>query len=320
MKHFLIILILLIYGFSLSSQIRENEIQDAQIYLLGKYDKYDILILGEHHWLKSEVEFMTKMLPLLHGSGVNVFAFEYLAFTAQPLIDSLLAKEKFDKQLVNLIINEKPHWYVKEYMNILHVLWKINHTSTKKIRVLGCDASSALLYTMDNDSMMAKCIIADYLKYGEKIFIYCGRNHGFTSFRQYKFDKKTEIIRLGNIVYNHFPEKVTNIAFFPMVYLENYDTRKQYFLFDILFSKKQKNVGFDLKGSSIENIITDDVVLRNNSNFKLGTFYDGAIYLDNKLRMCSPHNRLNNEIKNELKKYKKLIRKIKYVNQFGVDK
>ncbi|MDR1654169.1 MAG: hypothetical protein LBS01_11105, partial [Prevotellaceae bacterium] len=75
---------------SFAQQNQSNfDIQNANEYLLSKYQQYDIVILGEHHRIKNELNFLKQNIPLLYKNGVRCFAFEFLAFTAQDKIDRL---------------------------------------------------------------------------------------------------------------------------------------------------------------------------------------------------------------------------------------
>jgi len=215
MKRFILSFIIFYYVFCTAQQNVETfMIQNANDYITSKYQTYDIVILGESHWIKDEVNFLKHNIPLLYNAGVRCFAFEFLAFTAQDNIDKLINSDKFSKSLRDSIISETSIWFIIEYMDILYVLWKLNKSNEEKIKVLGLNYPEKFQITIDRDSTMAKNIIKHYTETNEKMLIYCGANHGFTKFKMCNSDG--DFMRMGNIVYEQFPDKVTNIRFFPL--------------------------------------------------------------------------------------------------------
>jgi hypothetical protein len=103
------------------------------------------------------------------------FAFEFLAFTAQEKINNLINSDTFSKSLLDSVISEKSHWYVKEYLNILHTLWSLNQKN-KDVIVLGLDVPNNFPLSINNDSIMAEIAINYYSDTKNKILIYCGKN------------------------------------------------------------------------------------------------------------------------------------------------
>jgi hypothetical protein len=275
------------------SQQNEKDliVQNANEYIASKYQNYDMVILGENHWIKNELTFLKKIIPLLYENGVRCFAFEFMAFTAQDKIDRLMAMNKFSKPVRDSIISEKSHRFIKEYMDILYVLWKLNQSSEEKIKVLGLDVPNRFPASIDRDSTMADNVIKYYSQTNNKILIHCGRNHGFTKFYQCKSPKEN-VVRLGNIVYQKFPDKVTNISFFPMVYSD--ENEKYYFL---SYKDKKSVFGMDLKNSPVSKNTSGSYYLQKCDNYSLGNFYDGAVFINKKIKLCRPHKKLPEEDK-----------------------
>jgi hypothetical protein len=291
-------------------------VQDANEYIASKYQNYDIVILGECHRLENELSFLKKNIPLLYEKGIRCFAFEFLAFTAQDKIDKLIAADKFSKPLRDSVISEKPRWFLKEYMDILYVLWKLNKSSKKKIKVLGLDLplSYPNYQSIDKDSVMAANVIKYYSKTKGKMLIYCGANHGFTKW--YMYSPGGEIaVRMGNIVYQKFPDKITNIYIFPMIYE---DENENYYV--ISYKNKKSVFGMDLKNSPVSQITAGSYYFQKCADYSWGNFYDGAIFINKKLKLCKMDKKISEEYRKEFYKvqtifYKELRTSLVFINE-----
>jgi hypothetical protein len=309
MKNILTIILAFAMALSFAQQNQSDlDIHNANEYLLAKCQKYGIVILGENHWIKNELMFFKKVIPLLYKHGIKCFAFEFLSFTAQDKINSLINAEKFSKPLLDSIISEKPQWYIQEYMELLYTLWKINQTN-KDVTVLALDVPNYFPISINNDSVMADIVVKYYSETKNKILIYCGRNHGFTKFHQCRTPSET-IDRLGNIVYHNFPNQVTNISFFPIIYQ---DTDKQYHQFSYIVNSK-KTFGMDLKNSPISESKNGFYYLQKCDNYSIGNFYDGAIFINKKIRFCKPNKKLSEEDRKSLYDVQRIITKTSISN------
>jgi hypothetical protein len=295
------------------SQTDNFKIQEAKQYFTEKYNNYDIVILGEHHGRKEEVSFLKEILPLAYEKGVRAFAFEFLVYTVQSKIDSLMSLEQFNHSLVDSIIQEQPFWFVREYMDILYALWELNRIKPESIRIIAAEAPEHLYSVRDRDSVMADNILLDYEKYRNKILVYCGTAHGFTKFYQMK-PNQAPVIRLGNILYNKYLEKVTNVTFFPIFFFtfdeKGMPTQCTSFSYVI---RKNKCFGFDLQNSPIASLTYGDYYLRNNPTYNLGNFYDGAVFLNKRVKICTTHPNLGQSDRENYKIVEKLMQKRKRI-------
>ena len=304
MKYFLNVAVFIFVFNSYSQEEKKADFcsYKAYDYLISKYENFDIVILGEHHWIKNELKFLKKSIPVLYENGVKCFAFEFLAFTAQEHINNLINSDTFSKSLLDSVISEKSHWYVKEYLNILHTLWSLNQKN-KDVIVLGLDVPNNFPLTINNDSIMADIAINYYSDTKNKMLIYCGRNHGLTKFYQCKLNNE-KVDRLGNIIYRNFPNQVTNIVFFPLLIENEADI---YHKFSYKLNSK-KSFGMDLNNSPISNNKEGDYYLQRSDNYSIGNFYDGAIFINKKSKPCK---RLKNNIDVSFEDYKKIKKIIK---------
>ncbi|MDR1653015.1 MAG: hypothetical protein LBS01_05100, partial [Prevotellaceae bacterium] len=104
-----------------------------------------------------------------------------------------------------------------------------------------------------------------------------------------------------------FSDKVTNIAFFPIIYDD--ENSKLYFL----SYKNKKNVfGMDLKNSPVSKNTKGSYYLQKCDNYSLGIFYDGAIFINKKIKLCKPHKKLSEADKKEFYDMQNTLKTIKY--------
>jgi hypothetical protein len=311
MKYFILLIFIFIPLFCIAQRNKKKvETQDANEYLSSKFQNYDIVILGESHWNKNQLDFLKQNIPLLYKEGVRCFAFEYLAFTAQDKIDRLILVDKFSKPLRDSIIAEKPHWFVKDYMDILYILWKLNKSNKEKIKVLALDIPVAFANSINNDSVMADNVIKHYSKTKDKMLIYCGANHGFTKWNM--CTKKGDVMRMGNIIYQNFSVQITNIVLFPLIYQDN--NEKWNF---VSYKNKKFVFGMDLKNSPVANIAIGNDYFQECKNYSWGNFYDGAIFINKRMKLCNPHKKLSKQDRKHFYEMRNILKqtKITFINE-----
>ena len=73
-------------------------------YIVGKFADHDVVFLGEHHYIKHDLEFVHALVPRLHAAGVYYVGTEFSRHEEQPLIDSLLALDAYDPLLAREIV------------------------------------------------------------------------------------------------------------------------------------------------------------------------------------------------------------------------
>ncbi|MDX9798003.1 MAG: hypothetical protein RBT05_04040 [Bacteroidales bacterium] len=289
--------------------VESVEVENAFTFILNKFDNYDIIILGENHRVKSELDFTNKLLPYLYNYGVKTFAFEFLSQESQDKIDQLLIKDTFDNELLNNIISYKPRWYIKEYKQLIYCLWQLN--KRKDISIIACDGSENNS-SVDRDSLMAKNILANYQKTKERIFVYCGRNHSFTDFYQYR-GKEEKIKRMGNILYERNPKQVYNINFFPTIVLDTSNTYCIYNLPNIDSSAYKEPKAIDIDNTLYKDYFLNDKNLARNPKHSLGDIFNGVIILNQiELQICESDQAIEN-YRTMFEEYKEMIQIFKTI-------
>ena len=80
-------------------------------YVLGKFEDHDIVLLGEMHYIRQQVEFYHRLIPLLPEHGITLFATEFGRREDQALIDELLGKKEFDVALAKrIMLHQEAFW------------------------------------------------------------------------------------------------------------------------------------------------------------------------------------------------------------------
>ncbi len=173
-------------------------------YVAGLFANHDVVILGEQHRIKHDVEFVASMIAPLHASGVHTFATEFARRSDQSLLDSLMAGEEWNETLAReIIFNQFMAWGFQEYVDILHAAWQVNHDRAEdesSMRVLALNNTLDMSHfkseaDWDNSEVWKLVragqteadwtqVVLDAVAQGEKVLIHCGIHHAFSGYHQ----------------------------------------------------------------------------------------------------------------------------------------
>lgn len=277
-------------------------------YVLEKFARYDIVFLGEFHWVKHDVEFVQRLIPRLHAIGVYDLGIEFGSHELQDMVDSLLVTETYDEALVRrLFLKFFVSWGYKEYMDIFRVAWHLNRSlppGVPKFRVVNLNYSpkwnmlketitpelwKLVWYKGDLDQHEADVISQEFLGHGKKALIYSGNHHALTGYYQpiYDFNEKKlkgfRKNRMGNIINNRLPGKTFHIVLHhpwmsktsPEELVDPVGGNSD----NVMKKFKDKRVGFDVKGSSFGRLTdTQAYYSIGYDGFTLSSFCDGYIF------------------------------------------
>ena len=192
-------------------------------YVLSKFRDHRIVIIGENHWLKHDVSLVLDLIPQLGSRGVTALGVEMFRVSDQETIDRVTNADSWDSRAAMKVLRTA-EWPYREYFEIIHVAWKINHElpiggERLKLFALGPDTdwrAKLLPLGQTYDTFMAKTV-GDYLKQPDRrILIYCGAHHSFTRFYQPELPRAERveqfIDRMGNILWRGFGEDVFTIT------------------------------------------------------------------------------------------------------------
>lgn len=283
-------------------------------YVLSKFEAYDIVILGEMHRVKQQLELYHQLIPLLVENGVNIIATEFARREMQSDLDRLVTAKEYDLDLAKYItIKQEAFWGFQEYLDIYYHVWKYNHDKpkTKQIRMIALnDPIKWDVYNKicrkynrkpDNDEM--KYIFEDCgeqywlnaIKQNcsvgkEKILAIMGSHHAFTKYKLpiYEIEKGKVIYKgfsdncFGNYLFEEYGNKVFNICFHDP-WQHKFDSKKSVQpgegIIEKVISPKYNSVGFDLKDSPFGQLPSNDSIYSIGlPDYSIDRMFDGYIY------------------------------------------
>ena len=219
-----------------AAQWLEKNGTDPRGYLAQKFDKYDIVILGEEHRVHQFTEFVAGCIPALYKHGVRELAMEFDYSINQPLIDSFLALPWLDNGLLYQFRRGRvgdSFGLFKEYADIFRECWQFNRAlaqDSTPFRIVALDLSSddpsyeAEGGEWGRDSHMFKVLDREVISRGKKVLVYCGWMHAMSRLVPPKLidgrpSDKERRVRLGNHIQQSYPERVFSVFFYvPYLY------------------------------------------------------------------------------------------------------
>ncbi|MCB1060433.1 MAG: ChaN family lipoprotein [Calditrichaeota bacterium] len=296
-------------GPELKSYIETHK-QTPADYVVSKFADHDVVIMGEYHRVKENVELIQELIPRVYGRGVRVLATEFARREDQPLIDSLLNGASYNESLAREItFNQFAYWGFQEYVDIFKAAWQFNQQlpdTMPRFRILGMNDSPDWSYLESSDDrnnpdVMKKVwqgggedkwakVVTDAVADSQKVLVYCGIHHGFTSYEQPIVNNgkfvRFETERMGNYVKDALGDRVMTVylhAIWPPrdgyggIYV--YAAEGQ---IDALFKELGPNfypVGFDLHGTPFGKLGgKNSVYSQGYDSFTISQFADGWIF------------------------------------------
>jgi len=278
-------------------------------YALSKFLRYDIVFLGEEHYIKQNLQFVQELIPALYGAGVYNLGIEFGVDDCQPDVDRLITADHYDEDLARKIMfKDFVLWAYTDYMDIYRKAWELNHSlpkGAKKFRVVNLnyrpdwtalqgprthDVMLKVWFKGDPDVYMGNKVLHEFAEKHEKALVYAGFHHTFTSYHQphYDFENKKLVgfttTRMGNVVYDQIPARV----FFILLHAPW--TNREGFghwsapvggaIEAVMQETGGKPVGFDVKDSPFGKLRDPNTYYSlGYPDFTLTTLTDGYIYL-----------------------------------------
>lgn len=282
-------------------------------YVLGKFEAHDIVLLGEMHYIRQQVELYHRLILLSPEHGVTLFATEFGRREDQVLIDELLGKEQFDVALAKrIMLHQEAFWGYREYLDIYRLIWEQNRKNPpdKQIRCIGLNdpynwklynkicreqqrkpnAEEIKVIWKDCDEKNWLHALNQYHVPGQtKVLGIMGSHHALTRYREPDYTEEDgrrvfagfEQVRFGNHVHAEYGNKVCNICFYdPWESLE-VDGPSQApggGIIEEIISPHFSELAFDLKGSPVGELPDDSFYSLGYEDFRLKDIADGMIY------------------------------------------
>jgi hypothetical protein len=280
-------------------------------YVLSKFEDHDVVILGERHKVKHQLEFVQSLIPDLYEAGVYFLATEFGRREDQPLIDSLLALPVYDEGLAREIkFSQFVHFGYREYVDVYKAAWKLNAglpDGERKFRILGMNDSPDWSYVKtrvdrDNDEIKKKVwagtgerlwagVVYEQVKKGEKVLVHCGMHHGFSQYMQPSVSGNGEFLRfddsrMGNFLFKFLGKRVITVVLHHPWNDGTYGGELYYPVdgaIDALMARLGEEyypAGFDTRGSPFGNLPCERSVYNNGyDGLVLGEYCDGYIFI-----------------------------------------
>ena len=290
----------------------ESHGKSPEAYIVSKFAKHDVVLIGEPHWVRQHVTLVSGLIPQLHKRGVNILAIEFARRIDQPLIDSLLNTPVYDEKLARRITMQSlVTWGYQEYVDLYRAAWQVNRKLPRgaaRFRILALNGSpdwSIIKKREDLDNWQvrrlalhgetekdwATLLIDSVLAKNQKALVYCGTHHAFTKYAQPivsdgKLMRK-EDSRFGQHLYASASTGIFMIALHgPWPGAAGYNSPPVLPADGILdqalesASRRWKRVGFDLNGTPFGALMSETAVYKHGYEpFTLDEFADGYIYL-----------------------------------------
>jgi hypothetical protein len=157
-------------------------------YVVSKLAEHRVVIVGEPHWLKQDVQLVTAIVPRLRAAGVYVLGYEFLRGSDQAAIDQLVNAETWNEGAA-LALFRRSSWPYREYVDVVKAVWQTNRGASAETRLrlvaLGPDPDFREK-KIDYEQFGAQKLIDVIGDRGgtARALVYCGFHHGFTRFVQ----------------------------------------------------------------------------------------------------------------------------------------
>ena len=195
--------------------LRQNGKSPAH-YLLTKLSDHRIVLVGEHHWQRSDAQLIGGVVSELRRRNVAL-AMEVVRASSQVDIDTLISAKEWNQALANEIMRAADWPYV-QYRDILYQAWEANRVAGApplKIIALGPPEDwrkQGIRY----EAFMAERVRNYATDNQHRVIVYCGLHHAFTRYLQVERlqrGRATEFMdRMGNILWRQFGQEVFLIA------------------------------------------------------------------------------------------------------------
>ena len=196
-------------------------------YLTQKIKQYNVVSLGEDHWIKDHMLFLADYLD--HVANDTTFHIDALAWESgnsidQKKADTLMMSKTFREDLAFQILRDASDtygWPYKEAVEDIKALWRYNRTQGRFTRLLLLDPPYMLQlldgdkyeYTLSRDQSTANKIAA-YVGSNRKVLYYAGSSHTMRQFHS-SYNAKSGMYNVqataGKILSVLYPNKVFTV-------------------------------------------------------------------------------------------------------------
>jgi len=286
-----------------------DKLQDPIEYVLGKLEDYDLVMIGERHWVREEPIFIQNLIRRCYEkNAINVVFLEFGKFEDQGKIDAFMESDKYDsKPVIDVLRNSYEFgWGYQEYFDIFKLIYDENHKRPpfERIKLVLVDASldsfnlERQLYesfqqsplpeekkwqivswlresVTDRDHFMSDVIeVYRYKMNLPKGIYYAGGSHIRKDLQKKGYGRR--YFSAGGILARKYPGRVCCLTFHNSP--EYWQNASDFNDFEELFKSHGKSFAVDTKGSQIGQIkLKSDV---DQEGVELYEAFDGYIMLN----------------------------------------
>lgn len=118
---------------------------EPEAYVVSKFDRHDLVMLGETHELRQNCEFVATLVPKLYAAGVRTLCSEFIASRHNQRLARIVSDKTYDETAVVDLFRGGPWptWGYKEYMDIVRAVWSLNQglaAGAEPFRMVGVDS------------------------------------------------------------------------------------------------------------------------------------------------------------------------------------
>ena len=116
----------------------QKSLQDPIEYVLGKLKDYDLVMIGERHWVRQEPIFIQTLIKrCFEKNAINVVFLEFGNFEDQGKIDAFMGAPEYDpKPVIDALRNSYEFgWGYKEYFDIFKLIYDENRKRPPSERI-----------------------------------------------------------------------------------------------------------------------------------------------------------------------------------------
>ena len=228
----------------LSRHVLEHGVKPAD-YVIGCFEKRDVVFLGEYGRILHDVMLVQEVLPRLPAAGVARLGVELVGTRDQDEVDRLVAAETWDEALARRLVQQyDPAWGYREYLDVLRAAWSVN-------RGAGAPVLRVVALGGPPHEAMAALRSAGALDSLQKTLVYANIETAFTRFHS------SRASGLGNLVFDEIRERAWTVllhAPWPSVFGPEapsvYPADGHIDASLIGLSDENRRVGFDVAGSA----------------------------------------------------------------------
>jgi hypothetical protein len=280
-------------------------------YVISKFDQYDIVMLGEDHGIKQNLDFVASLVPALYAKGVYNLGMEFGASEKQKQMDSLLSAKVYNSTIAReMMYYYNNGWPYLEYYTICEAIWKFNQTlapAAPKFRIINLsyqydwsgykkedvrtdEVMTRIFHKGTPDQYRARLVETEVMAKKQKALLLVGTPHAFTKYGycHYDFLKDNFVYCdtdwLGQRLLQRYPNKAFNILLHQP--FGNMPGKTPWLISpgggmveQVMTLNQNKPVGFDLAETPMGKIRDESRNSIGFRNFMLGQFFDGYVFL-----------------------------------------